>query len=511
MNINADSSAYGFEAQRLFLDAGVAYTFSVTGYVNAVAASAGKFLRAYLSKEDETRLAHVDITATSETTATMTYTPEESGAYVLAFYMYDNSEPRSGKVHVSGYRLEDGRDLSVHVFPDVADTEAGVFVDGVRRSASSGLGFTLDLEEDAWAFHTVSFRTRGVLAEANAFVLFRLFPAPGISYRSVNIAMPKLEMGMLATGFIETGQDIQGEPGKDGERGPAVRGPQDWEECAMWYPFMAGGEGETFLDAVVYKGNYYLCMKSHTKTAENYPGSTEDTNSKLWRASSRLEFVATRLLLAEYALVKNLGVEAIEMKDAAGNIIFRARDGKVVCNEGEFNNVRLNGFLYKKKLTVTPENFADYAGAVTDEDGTVRYYVVDVVKTGSYIEFAGDFTGDFVLRFPSIDGSREYTAEEVKQAIELTGNSLVVVNNSENKIRFDGLYQESFSIFPGTDGTLENPSGIPPSIVKTIVEVGPFRLETGNTMGVRAVAANVVKDNTTGFALVWYRDAYGTL
>jgi hypothetical protein len=49
--------------------------------------------------------------------------------------------------------------------------------------------------------------------------------------------------------------------------------------------------------------------------------------------------VATQILLATYAVIKNLGVEAIEMKNAAGNTVFLAKDGVVTCQTGTFNNI----------------------------------------------------------------------------------------------------------------------------------------------------------------------------
>ena len=46
-------------------------------------------------------------------------------------------------------------------------------------------------------------------------------------------------------------------------------------------------------------------------------------------------------MLAEYSVIKNLGAEAIEMKDADGNVIFEAKDGNVTCQTGTFNNVNV--------------------------------------------------------------------------------------------------------------------------------------------------------------------------
>ena len=134
-----------------------------------------------------------------------------------------------------------------------------------------------------------------------------------------------------------------GENGAKGDRGPALRGPQAWSDCAVGYVFQSGANSEDYKDVVLYGGYYYSCIKSHTKTASNYPGSATDTNSGLWKLADPVEIVATKILLTQYALVKNLGVETIDMKDADGNIIFQAKDGNVTCNSGTFKNITVKG------------------------------------------------------------------------------------------------------------------------------------------------------------------------
>ena len=129
-----------------------------------------------------------------------------------------------------------------------------------------------------------------------------------------------------------------GENGAKGDRGPTLRGPQAWSDCAVGYVFQSGANGEDYKDLVLYGGYYYSCIKSHTKTASNYPVSATDTNSGLWKLADPVEIVATKILLTQYALVKNLGVETIDMKDDKGNIIFQAKDGNVTCNSGTFKN-----------------------------------------------------------------------------------------------------------------------------------------------------------------------------
>lgn len=160
--------------------------------------------------------------------------------------------------------------------------------------------------------------------------------------------------------FIRKGD--KGDPGNKGEQGATLRGPQAWSDCANGYAFKAGGAGEQWKDVVLYNGNYYSCVKSHTKTASNYPGSTTANNNGYWQLGDKIELVATKILLASYALVENLGVAAIDMKDAAGNILFQAKDGNVTCKTGTFENVQISGDLtvaqLKYKANIT------YGGAV---------------------------------------------------------------------------------------------------------------------------------------------------
>lgn len=139
---------------------------------------------------------------------------------------------------------------------------------------------------------------------------------------------------------------------KKGEAGAVLRGPQAWEDCAVGYGFQAGGEGEEYKDIVAYKGYYYSCVTAHRKTVDNAPLSAADTNGGLWKLADSVEMVATKILLSEYALVKNLGVETVEMKDAAGNVVFRVKDGNVVCKTGTFENVEISGTLTEGTVQV---------------------------------------------------------------------------------------------------------------------------------------------------------------
>ena len=93
-----------------------------------------------------------------------------------------------------------------------------------------------------------------------------------------------------------------GSQGPRGYRGPALRGPQDWAQMDIDYQFYKGDESsqEPYEDFVVYNGNYYKCIKTHTKTASNYPGSSTDTSSHLWQLSDKLAIIAANVLFAKH-------------------------------------------------------------------------------------------------------------------------------------------------------------------------------------------------------------------
>ena len=133
-----------------------------------------------------------------------------------------------------------------------------------------------------------------------------------------------------------------GGPGEKGDRGPALRGPQDFSSLPTDYQFYQGADDDPYVDIVYYNGNYYKCVWTHKKRSDDISISN-GLSAKYWVLSDKVEMIATKILLASYALIKNLGVEAIEMKDHYGNIIFKAKDGNVTCNSGTFKNITVKG------------------------------------------------------------------------------------------------------------------------------------------------------------------------
>ena len=155
-----------------------------------------------------------------------------------------------------------------------------------------------------------------------------------------------------------------GTPGEKGDRGPALRGPQDFSSLPTDYQFYQGADDEPYVDIVYYNGSYYKCVWTHKKRSDDI-SSSNGLSGKYWVLSDKVEMIATKILLASYALIKNLGVEAIEMKDGSDNIVFRAKDGKVICKSGTFENVTVIGNITAQsiRLHVTSSN-SNIDGAV---------------------------------------------------------------------------------------------------------------------------------------------------
>lgn len=182
----------------------------------------------------------------------------------------------------------------------------------------------------------------------------------GVRSSSMPQGMQMLRFRLLPS----TGSDVLAElpsmtvvrHGAQGSKGPALRGPQNWSDCVLGFPFMQGAEGERFYDVVIHNNYFYECKKSHTKAADKEPGVSSGWEA-YWRLGDKFDIVATKVMLAEYALIKNLGVEYVQVggtsayqRDANGEIVildnennvkFRARADGVECNQGIFNNVEI--------------------------------------------------------------------------------------------------------------------------------------------------------------------------
>lgn len=253
----------------------------------------------------------------------------------------------------SGENGEDGNDgvdaITIDITPPIilhkktaTNTSYAVTIkvfEGTKQLISSnGSGSSFKCNVDTSNFPT---GLKGnTVAGTNVYTLILVVEAN--SNPSKDIAISIVCRGVTHKRTVSFKTVADGQPGAKGDRGPALRGPQAWSDCAVGYMFQSGASGEEYKDVVLYGNNYYSCIKSHTKTGKE-TGANNTLSTDYWKLADKLEIVATKILLAQYALVKNLGVEAIDMKDADDNIIFQAKDGEVTCNKGTFNNIKVTG------------------------------------------------------------------------------------------------------------------------------------------------------------------------
>lgn len=192
-----------------------------------------------------------------------------------------------------------------------------------------------------------------------------------------------------------------GDPGEQGPQGPTLR-VQDWNKCTsngtVNYNFYQGDVenlSEPYKDVVLYNNNYYSCIKTHSNK------SILPTNQTYWQLGDKIELVATNVLLATYSLIKNLGAEAIEMKDGNGNVVFYAKGGTLTCKTGVFENVTIKGNLYTPYYNIDTSNIASLATYSYDSTYDFYYYALDLAKTGLNIQINPGTSAPVYISLPA--------------------------------------------------------------------------------------------------------------
>lgn len=173
-------------------------------------------------------------------------------------------------------------------------------------------------------------------------------------------------MGTLRTTtvkFIRQGtKGDKGDPGTKGDRGAVLRGPQKWEDLPMGYQFMSGSDGELFFDVVEYNDNHYVCVTSHVKRSDYYPGSAMDNNARLWQLGTKLMLIAARLALIEKINAKDIDVDSLFAEE-------------INANNGLIKNLRIINAVVTGRLRSVFETFA----------GTNSVYSDNFYSSGTYV------------------------------------------------------------------------------------------------------------------------------
>lgn len=210
LTVNETSSAYGFAQRTLYLRSGRKYTFSFNGRIDAQAKSDGKELRCFIWQDGWKWQKEISVSNTYNTTASISFDDVPAdGVYHFAAYLYDSTDPRTGKATFNWVRILEtgGTIFSTYVFPSAIDTTK-VFVDGVQYNNTIGADCFVDYPTyTAWKKHTITFKTKASFADTE-YVLFRLQPIiiEGNS-QYLYICMPKLELGKVATAYDANSND----------------------------------------------------------------------------------------------------------------------------------------------------------------------------------------------------------------------------------------------------------------------------------------------------------------
>lgn len=210
LTVNETSSAYGFAQRTLYLRSGHKYTFSFNGRIDAQAKSDGKELRCFIWQDGWKWQKEISVSNTYNTTASISFDDVPAdGVYHFAAYLYDSTDPRTGKATLKWVRILEtgGAIFSTYVFPSAIDTSK-VFVDGVQNNNTIGADCVVNYPTyTSWKKHTITFKTKSSFADIE-YVLFRLQPIiiEGNS-QYLYICMPKLELGKVATAYDANSND----------------------------------------------------------------------------------------------------------------------------------------------------------------------------------------------------------------------------------------------------------------------------------------------------------------
>lgn len=232
--------------------------------------------------------------------------------YTLSFV---SKSTASFYVSLRGY-TQSGEQLTESEF---VDTSSGVYVDGNLNSVR-----TIEFNSDSdWTMHTITFKTVASIAADVCYIGWNMFDVTTL--QEVFICMPKLEIGMSATPYV------------DGDASTVAFPRQGKWEAGKTY--FSGKNGERYVDAVFFNGGWFRCKKSHISSTSNQPLSNDWKT--YWQQGSYSGFTATGLLLADVAYIDNLGAKLL--RTGEGNTPHVEMEGSVVKFFGRlgFANIEL--------------------------------------------------------------------------------------------------------------------------------------------------------------------------
>ena len=388
ITLNKTVSATSYATANVYLKAGVRYAIRVQSTV-----SNASYPITTTVTPNGTSVAALTIKQTASGSKTDYLTPSTSGIHAI------RSVVSGGTGTVISYAVDDSRDLSTYLAPSLVDTSSKIYVDGEERTPSADLGVVWSLAS-GWSFHTLTFKAAASLtASVKQQLFFRLDSVPHVDlWRKVWICEPKLESGMMYTGYVDSSEDLKGIPG-------LIERTSEWVAGVEYHNDSNLTGGIRYRDIVTVtdtKGNFeiYVCQKTHLSTTSNAPKTGAD--SAEWLHVNGMRPIYTPLIIADNAVLrfgqtnrmlimnskqKVQGCFGGVENEATGYPLwiggetaekanFKVRyDGHIEVIDGWFS-----GFVFKKEVFITEANLSYYLEKSPWGDDTIS-----LKKTGSRI------------------------------------------------------------------------------------------------------------------------------
>lgn len=450
ITINKTISATSYAIANVYLKAGIEYAISVQSTV-----SSASYTIATIVTLNGTSAPSLIIKQTASGRKTGYLTPSTSGICVI------RSIVSGGTGTVISYAVDDSRDLSTYLAPSIVDTGSKIYVDNEERTPSADLAVVWSLTSN-WSFHTLTFKAASSLtASVEQQLFFRLDSVPHVDlWRKVWICEPKLEEGMMYTGYVDSSEDLKGIPGLIERTSEWVAGVEYHDDSNL-----TGGIRYRDIVTVTDKdGNFdiYMCQKTHLSTTSNAPKTGAD--SAEWLHVNSMRPIYTPLIIADNAVLRFGQTNRMLIMNSAGKVQgclggvedevngyplwiggetaekanFRVGyDGTIQALKGVFG-----GVMKKSKTVVTPETFLDYFEYVS---GGLDYYTIRWNKLSMFFEFKGDFK-NFVsegsvaveIFMPGIRPEATYKQEAMDEARSFVGASVCICNSSSTDFALTG-------------------------------------------------------------------------
>lgn len=455
ITLNKTVSATSYATANVYLKAGVRYAIRVQSTV-----SSASYPITTTVTPNGTSVAALTIKQTASGSKTDYLTPSTSGIHAI------RSVVSGGTGTVISYAVDDSRDLSTYLAPSLVDTSSKIYVDGEERTPSADLGVVWSLAS-GWSFHTLTFKAAASLtASVKQQLFFRLDSVPHVDlWRKVWICEPKLESGMMYTGYVDSSEDLKGIPGLIERTSEWVAGVEYRNDTNL-----TGGiryrDIVTVTDA---KGKFeiYVCQKTHLSTTSNAPKTGAD--SAEWLHVNGMRPIYTPLIIADNAVLRFGQTNRMLIMNSKQNVQgcfggvedeangyplwiggetaekanFKVGyDGTLYANRGEFS-----GVVRQRQTDVTPDNILEYFDRIAIGSGLSQrtYFDFKWDSMTLNLSFSGDFKtlidgklSALALSLPTLVPGEIYnssTGETTNTgAMEMIGTQLMIVNRSSNKI-----------------------------------------------------------------------------